>query len=260
MKRSNTNQLGQPAPAGLRLVALTTAFGLLALSTTNLSAGGNPNPGIAPINSRPHGKSYSQWAAAWWQWAFSIPADVNPILDTTGENADVGQEGPVWFLAGNFGGETVRDVSVPAGKSLFFPILNQPWVQYPEDPPYTIPELRAMLRPGIDNATLYCEIDGRPVKELASYREESVVFTSTVPDGNLLGLPAGDYEPCVDNGYYLMVKPLRPGRHTIHFMAENADQSFSLDVTYHITVTRRGHDRNDDDCDGSEDDDRNGRR
>jgi hypothetical protein len=28
---------------------------------------GNPNPGIAPINSKPHGKSYSEWAAAWWQ-------------------------------------------------------------------------------------------------------------------------------------------------------------------------------------------------
>jgi len=236
MKSSNTNQLGQPAPAGLRLVALATTLGLLAAAAPSLWAGGNPNPGIAPINSKPYGKSYSQWAAAWWQWAFSIPADVNPLLDSTGENADVGQEGPVWFLAGNFGGETVREVSVPAGKSLFFPILNQPWVQYPEDPPYAIPELRAILRPGMDNATLYCEIDRRPVKDLAGYREESAVFATTVPEENLLGLPAGDYEPCVDNGYYLMLNPLTPGRHIIRFMAENADRSFSLDVTYILTV------------------------
>lgn len=210
---------------------------MLAMGTPTLSAGGNPNPGIAPINSKPHGKSYSQWAAAWWQWAFSIPAGVNPLLDPTGENAAVGQEGAVWFLAGNFGGTTVREVSVPAGKWLFFPILNQPWVQFPDDPPYTIPELRAILRPSMDNATLYCEIDGRPVKDLASYREESAVFTTTVAEDNLLGLPAGDYEPCVDNEYYLLLNPLTPGRHIIRFMAENADQSFALDVTYHITVT-----------------------
>jgi hypothetical protein len=249
MKSSTKQQQWQPARAGLRLLTLATTLGLLALGTSSLSAGGNPNPGIAPINSKTHGKSYSQWAAAWWQWAYSIPVDVNPLLDSTGENAGEGQEGPVWFLAGNFGGETVREVSVPAGKSLFFPILNQPWVQYPEDPPYTIPELRAILRPGMDNATLYCEIDGRRVKQLAAYREESVVFTTTVPDGNLLGLPAGDYAPCVDNGYYLMLTPLKPGKHTIRFMAENADQSFSLDVTYHINVTRRDHDRGDDSCD-----------
>ncbi len=236
MKNSITKPSWQPARAGLQLLALATALGLLAMGTPILSADANLNPGIAPINSKPYGKSYSQWAAAWWQWAFSIPAGVNPLLDSGGENAAQGQDGPVWFLAGNFGGETVREISVPAGKALFFPILNQPWVQFPEDPPYTIPELRAILRPGMDNAKLYCEIDGQVVQGLVSYREESTVFTTTVRDENILGMPSGDYEPCVDNGYYLMVTPLSHGRHTIRFTAENADGSFSLDVTYHLTV------------------------
>lgn len=236
MKSSTTKQQWQPARAGWRLASLATVLGLLALGTSNLPAAGNPNPGIAPVNSKPHGKSYSQWAAAWWQWAFSIPADVNPLLDSTGENSAEGQEGRVWFLAGNFGGTTVREISVPKGKALFFPIFNQPWVQFPEDPPFTIPELRAILRPGTDNAVLSCEIDGQAVQNLASYREESAVFTTTVPEGNVLGVPAGNYEPCVDNGYYLMLNPLTPGQHAIRFKAENADHSFSLDVTYHITV------------------------
>lgn len=242
MNSSITLQPRQPARGGLRIASLAVALGLLAAGTTNLSAGGNsnprgnPNPAIAPINSKPHGRSYAQWAAAWWQWTFSIPADVNPLLDSTGENADIGQGGAVWFLAGNLGGTSVREVTVPAGKALFFPILNQPWVQFPEDPPFTIPELREILRPGMDNAKLYCEIDGRAVEDLAGYREESSVFTTTVPEGNLLGMPAGDYEPCVDNGYYLMLSPLSFGSHTIHFTAENADGSFALDVTYHLTV------------------------
>lgn len=217
------------------------AIGLLALGPSSLFADGNPNPGIAPIDSTPYGKSYSRWAAAWWEWAYSVPADQNPLLDTKGENADEEQRGPVWFLAGNFGGTTVRRVTVPEGKALFFPILNQPWVQYPTDPVLSIPDLRAFLRPGMDNAILHCEIDGRPVQDLAGYRVESTVFTTTVPEGNLLGMPAGDYEPCVDNGYYLMLRPLKPGRHTIRFTAANADQSFSLDVTYHINVKPRGH-------------------
>lgn len=248
MKKSTIKQQWQPARAGLQLVTLAATLGVLALGTPSLLAGGKPNPGIAPINSKPNGKSYSQWAADWWQWVFSIPADANPLLDSTGENADIGQAGSVWFLAGNFGGETVREVTVPASKALFFPIFNQPWVQYPEDPPFTIPELRAILRPAMDGAIMTCEIDGRAVRNLASYREESAVFTTTVPDGNLLGLAAGDYAPCVDNGYYLMLNPLRPGRHTIRFTAENADQSFSLDVTYHINVTTSGHGRGSGEC------------
>ena len=44
--------------------------------------------------------------AEWWKWALGIPAAENPILDETGEFADVDQSGSVWFLAGNFGGTT----------------------------------------------------------------------------------------------------------------------------------------------------------
>jgi len=202
------------------------------------------NHDIAPPNSEPYGKTYSEWSARWWQWVYSIPVAENPVTDPTGQYAGEGQSGPVWFLAGNFGGTTVRDVSVPEGKSLFFPVLNQNWVEFPDDPPYTIPELRAIIRPYMDNATLACAIDGKAVKNLSFYREDSVVFTTTVPDGNLLGLPAGHYAPCVDNGYYLMLDPLKPGQHTIHFTGINSDASFALDVTYHLTVARghRGHD------------------
>ena len=194
------------------------------------------NPGIAPPNSKPHGKAYSEWSARWWQWVYSIPTAENPVVDTTGANADEGQRGPVWFLAGNFGGTTVRDVSVPEGKSLFFPIFNENWVTFPTDPPTTVPEMRAIIRPFMDNATLSCVIDGKTVKNLPLYREDSVEFSVTAPDGNLLGLPAGTYAPCVDNGYYLMLDPLRCGQHTIHFTGTNADASFGLDVTYHLTV------------------------
>src|SRR6266404_1942081 len=41
----------------------------------------------------------------WWQWALSIPASQNPLLDTTGDKCMVGQRGPIWFLAGTFTGE-----------------------------------------------------------------------------------------------------------------------------------------------------------
>ena len=74
--------------------------------------GGNPNPGVAPIESHTAGKSYSDWVQAWWTWAISIPAATNPIVDETGAFGAIGQSGHVWFLAGNFGG-ACRTVLTP---------------------------------------------------------------------------------------------------------------------------------------------------
>ena len=193
-------------------------------------------PEIVDPDDRYRGKTYGEWAAAMLQWVFSVPTEQNAITDTTGAFADVGQSGPVFFLPGNLGGTTVREVTVPEGKALFIGLLGYVWVQFPDDPIYTIDELREMIAPFQDNPRLLtCEIDGKKVRNLRRYRAQSPVFSVTVPAGNLLELDPGTYAPCVDDGYYLLVEPLSRGRHTIRFAAESND-GFSLDVTYHIEV------------------------
>ena len=97
---------------------------VLAAIATCPSVASAENFNIAPIQSHPHGQTYSQWAAQWWQWALETPASENPLTDTTGQFAVVNQSGRVWFLAGNVGGTTVRTITVPSGKALFFPIVN----------------------------------------------------------------------------------------------------------------------------------------
>ena len=214
--------------------------GVLPLVLASALAARNPNPTILPPNSNPHGMSYGQWGDAWWQWALSIPADVNPMLDPTGEFAAEGQSGSVWFLAGTQGGTAVRTVTVPAGKSLFFPIYNWVWVNLPEfgDDPWS-EEQEAFARESLaffvdTPPELSCEIDDRAVQQITSYRcqtPEDGEYMVTFPDGNVWGLPAGTYGPSVSDGYFLMLAPLSAGEHTIHFAAEG-----DLDVTYHITV------------------------
>jgi hypothetical protein len=222
---------------GLLPLLLVSLFFLIdAASNLTAAAGNSGNPGVFPPQSVPYGKSYGEWAAAWWQWAYSIPAAQNPITDQTGEFSGIGLHGSVFFLAGNYGGTTVRECTVPSGKGILFPLLNQSWVQFPTDPPYTIDELRAIIAPFVDNPTLTCELDGRVLQNLDSYREQSTVFSVTVPLGNLLGLDPGTYAPCVDDGYYLMLDPLSRGTHILHFTADTADHGFSLDVTYRLTV------------------------
>ena len=101
-------------------------------------------PVVLPPQSQPYGESYAQWAADWWNWALSIPAEINPAADPTGTNAAVGQHGPVWFLAGAVGSgplAVTRTVTIPEGKALFFPIVNTLWTTGPSDPPTTIPDI-----------------------------------------------------------------------------------------------------------------------
>jgi hypothetical protein len=47
-----------------------------------------------------------------------------------------------------------------------------------------------------------------------------------------------EHFPTVDSGYYVLLKPLSPGLHTIHFSGtiQFFVPAFSLDVTYNITI------------------------
>ena len=109
------------------IVAFSIVVGLLAGSVSGVYAA-NRNPGVIPPNAKAYGMTYGEWSAKWWQWAFSLPVDQNPFFDEGGNctNGANGQFGPVWFLTGviNVSGTAVRDCTVPAGKALFFPIIN----------------------------------------------------------------------------------------------------------------------------------------
>jgi hypothetical protein len=197
---------------------------------------------VAPAGAqpRPHGQSYSEWAADWWTWALSQPAATNPVLDPTGEQCAVGQQGGVWFLAGTFEtGPVVRDCTVPAGTALLIPVINEFYCAQVTDPAEQRTETyaRAQVADVQTGATdLSVTIDGEPVQRL--HYEESVVFSVVLPAGNIFGLPAGELlDPCVDAGYYTLVPPLSVGEHTIRIQGTNG--SFSVDVTYNLTVAPR---------------------
>jgi hypothetical protein len=48
-------------------------------------------------------------------------------------------------------------------------------------------------------------------------------------------VPAGIFSPAVDDGYYVKLKQLRIGAHTLHLRAETATD-VAQDVTYSLTV------------------------
>ena len=210
--------------------------------------GANPNPGVLPINTRPLGRSYANWGVEWWRWALSFPASSNPIFDPTGAFQQQGQPNGVFFLAGNTGGATTRSVTIPKGTMVFFPLVNFD-ITYPCPDPTFVPGPGQTLEEFLQEfgdfimgfvGPMSAELDGRQLIDLHSYRAQSDLATVT-GDPSLTAV----FDPCitgseqffVSDGFWLMLKPLTPGAHTLHWTASIPDFGFAGELTYHITVT-----------------------
>ena len=89
-------------------------------------------------------------------------------------------------------------------------------------------------------------IDGVPVIDPWQYRAESAAFSLVLSDVLAdFGYPPGPRSPNVADGYWIMLRPLATGEHTIRFTSAASysiadgdpfDQEFELDVTYNLTV------------------------
>jgi hypothetical protein len=254
--------------SGRMLIALLLTV-VIALSTTpNVLAHHSTSgyPQIISPHARVYGKTYGEWSARWWQWAFRLPVRnghgtfTHPLFVNSGKvDCSYGQAGKVWFLGGTFTtitgpNDTVvgianRSCRIPEGTTLFFPILNAEMdtIDMITGKPTNMPvrELRKVAREQMDKATnLAARIDGWPVRDLARYRVRSPVFAITLPKDNLyqyneIPVAAGTYYPVVADGYFLMLAPLPVGKHTISF--QGASPGFQLNVSYTITVTRNKH-------------------
>ena len=220
--------------------------GILILAAVGPALAANPNPGVIPNK----GPKYSTLSIAWWQWAISFGAEL-PFFNTGGPvDISAGQSGHVWFLAGaNNGLNELRTGEVPSGTSLFFPLANL-INDYPCPPEYNFEPLPGETLehflqrtgeeylPAMTAGGLFAEIDGVPLTDLSAYQATSSLFQFTAD-------PAlATFDPCITGtpqdgvavGYWLLLPPLPPGTHTLHFGAP----SWGQDITYNLTV-KPGH-------------------
>lgn len=243
----------------IALLALTLAFScqkeesaLTPVDQNIEERSGNPNSRVFPPNAHPYGKSQAQWTADWWSHMFSFGCDNFPLFDTDGSSAGLNTAGPVIFLPGNFGGETTRTITVPHGKALLFPILNNIWLYSAcygaaeEDEAFANGTLEAYISSIIDpvlsadGTTVSATLDGIAFNNLKNYRFKSGLyeFNANPELVDCLGDPClvADDLLALTNGFWLMLKPLSRGQHTLNFQGAIEDFGFSLNVTYHITV------------------------
>jgi hypothetical protein len=220
----------------LRTIA-AMLFVQLALTSSAHSA-----PPVVSPEATIAGRTIGEWSGDWWRLAissldFPFPTDVSQA----GALGKV--KGPVFFAVASPGpGTTVYTYNVPREKYVLLPLYTYMWaVQTLSDP---CSELRCARR--LDDrfvsatTSMKVRIDGKPVRNLFShYAATPDFFLATAP---VAGWWAGG-DPVfagqwygLSSGYWLMLKPLRPGKHelsievTAPYSSVCADGAASCDI------------------------------
>jgi hypothetical protein len=245
----------------MRRIAAVSALALVLAITMTMTAAGADTPSPRSLvfaqNAHPYGLAMPTWGQLINQWIYQEPYDVNPAYDQTGAHCTIDQRGPAWFIPPVFAPpgtprpiiqNATRECTVPAHHSLLLDIGSLV-DDYPcPDPTFQPPPggslydfLIADAKPVMDTVNaLQVSIDGIRVPDVLSYRYHSAQLFNIKGDLSLQpvldGCITGSYQPAIVDGFFMMVKPLAPGFHTIVVHGTNTlgdDRTYN----YRLTVT-----------------------
>jgi hypothetical protein len=205
-------------------------IGALLIAAEPALAGKKPEKIVRP-DATFRGKTYSQWAASFWQWMMSYPLEGHPAIDDPSFDFSARQSGNVWFWAAPDGPLT-RTVTLPAGKALLLSIRDVETSTL-EEPPFfgaTEAEQRANSEFFANHiVNVFCTVDGVPVENLQDYRFSTAQFEFNAPTPWIFGTTGGA-GTSVGEGYFLLFPSLSKGTHTIHYGGTFHFDAGELDV------------------------------
>jgi len=179
---------------------------------------------------------FSEWCIRWVKWCLEQPIDSNPAKDMTGKNCCQNQSGPVWFLAGTFGGSATRKCTIPNGKAIMFPILEKE-TSFVEDKDITS-ETDLVSRTTDQTSRIShmeASIDGVPLQNLDRCRVQTPVFEIVFPKANVYQVQEGPTQG-TSNGIWVFLEPLSVGQHKIYFKGVHTQPDFETEVTYDLLI------------------------
>jgi len=209
-----------------------------------------PNPMLYPRDSRPFDKSIYGWADRSIQWLYAQPFDKSPFFDPTGANCGVGQDGPVWYLApiaSMMAGNFTRACTIPHDKAILL-MIGFVSDTYPCPDPTFGPKpgqslydfLVADSKNYMMMMSLDVTLDGRPIRDALDYHYISENLFSVKGDPSLQSTfdscITTSWQPDINNGYYMLFRPLSPGLHTIVRKTVGMMSGMTNTFTYYLTI------------------------
>lgn len=198
-------------------------------------------PGEAPF-----GQSYKEWCKAWVKENYSMPCEKHPLLITDSGTSIKEPDGPVILLFGSIGGTVKRAIRIPKEKGVFFPIINYmatypcPYSGFKPAPGQPLKDFLRLAAADIVNkgTNMTVTLDGIRLTDLQPFRVTTDLFyIQALPELTCLdNCVTGELQPILTDGYWVMLRPLSPGKHVLHYKGSYIHLGWVVDVTYEIEV------------------------
>jgi hypothetical protein len=212
-------------------------------------------------DAKPYGKPLEQWAKEYWQWNVGLPpGDIPKDNNTNLDKCIVGSDPQksMLFLVEAYDLTYSTKCNISSKSPILVPLLIgecDPSVDEPRTKTGKIEDLWACAKDAnegfkawevtLDNRVLFMKAGNEEVN--ANLKDEILVrnsslFNITMPQVNRYEANAGVY-PAVVDGYYLILKPLPPGEHTLTYKLTQEQKlpgadlsSINGDATYLLRV------------------------
>jgi hypothetical protein len=208
-------------------------------------------------NEMPFGKSYEDWIQDWWRWNAAIPGDPETTFAGVKENGClINKEGPVAMLMDPaIGGSHHQKCEISSNQGILisgWSALCSGAIKGNENKSFK--ELSECARQyDLGKVTANVWVDNKPIAQAKAedYKTTNLInATEFYSKGFNITIP-GDSNLAVDNpgthlgathGWYIFLKPLPVGEHTIRYVNDvrettlGAGNTNNADITYSLNV------------------------
>jgi hypothetical protein len=184
-----------------------------------------------------------KWTRRWWESMMEVPKESNPIADPDGtyfksfkQPADSEN---IWFLAGNLGGETTREIDVKKGKAIFMPLVNYIGCENPGYGKSNLflgagdPKLESEAESDIKKSKVIPNYDG--IKEKIREQVKTPLWNLKFAEPPVMGDRSGEAK-CLSNGIWIFTEPLLNVGQTATITIHAENDEFQSNVTYKINI------------------------
>ncbi|HXV88996.1 MAG TPA: hypothetical protein VD710_07880 [Nitrososphaeraceae archaeon] len=205
----------------------------------------------------PFGKPYEDWIQDWWRWNAAIPGD--PVTTFAGVKEDgclINKEGPVAFLMDPaIGGVHHQRCEISSNQAILFPAWSAVCtgaVKGNENKSFQ--ELsecakgydlgKVTVNAWVDNKSIaHVKAEDLKTTNLINATELNTKrFNITIPENSNLAVDYPGTHLGATHGWYIFLKPLPAGEHTIHYINDvrettlGAGNTNNADITYSLKV------------------------